>query len=233
MNETLFKSGIEKLNIVADDRQIRSFAEYSALLKEWNQKMNLTAITDDEGIAVKHFLDSILPLSCIELKEEATVADIGTGAGFPGIPIKIMRPDISLILLDSLKKRIGFLEEVGKTLGLEKTTYIHGRAEEFGKNPKYREKVDVVVSRAVANLKVLCEYCLPFVKVGGTFVSLKAEEIDQELEEARAMIGSLGGRVAEIKNIALPESDIIRKIVIIKKEKPTPPQFPRRPNKIK
>ena len=131
MNETLFKSGIEKLNIVADDRQIRSFAEYSALLKEWNQKMNLTAITDDEGIAVKHFLDSILPLSCIELKEGATVADIGTGAGFPGIPIKIMRPDISLILLDSLKKRIGFLEEVGKTLGLEKTTYIHGRTEKI------------------------------------------------------------------------------------------------------
>lgn len=233
MNIDLFKQGMAELNLEVKETQVGKFSRYSALLKEWNEKMNLTAIVDDDGIAVKHFLDSILPLSCVDIPTHAKMADIGTGAGFPGIPIKIMREDMSVTLLDSLKKRITFLEEVGKEIELKNVEYIHGRAEEFGKNNKYREKFDVVVSRAVANLKVLCEYCLPFIKVGGVFVALKAEDIEEELNSAKAMIGSLGGVVEDIIEVPLPKSDITRKMVVIRKAKNTPTQFPRRPNKIK
>ena len=233
MNIDLFKQGMAELNLNVTEAQVEKFSRYSALLKEWNEKMNLTAIVDDDGIAIKHFLDSILPLSCVDIPDAAKMADIGTGAGFPGIPIKIMREDMSLTLLDSLKKRITFLEEVGKEIDLKNVEYIHGRAEEFRKNNKYREKYDVVVSRAVANLKVLCEYCLPFIKVGGMFVALKAEDIQEELNGAKAMIGSLGGVVEDIIEVPLPISDIVRKMVVIRKAKNTPTQFPRRPNKIK
>lgn len=233
MNIDLFKQGMAELNLNVAETQVEKFSRYSALLKEWNEKMNLTAIVDDDGIAVKHFLDSILPLSCVDIPNHAKMADIGTGAGFPGIPIKIMREDMSVTLLDSLKKRITFLEEVGKEIELSDVEYIHGRAEEFGKNNKYRERYDVVVSRAVANLKVLCEYCLPFIKVGGIFVALKAEDIEEELNSAKAMIGTLGGVVEDIIEVPLPKSDITRKMVVIRKAKTTPTQFPRRPNKIK
>lgn len=233
MNIDLFKQGMAELNLNVAETQIEKFSKYSALLKEWNEKMNLTAIVDDDGIAVKHFLDSILPLSCVDIPDQAKMADIGTGAGFPGIPLKIMREDMSVTLLDSLKKRITFLEEVGKEIELKNVEYIHGRAEEFGKNNKYRERYDVVISRAVANLKVLCEYCLPFIKVGGMFVALKAEDIEEELNSAKAMIGTLGGVVEDIIEVPLPKSDITRKMVVIRKAKNTPTQFPRRPNKIK
>lgn len=233
MNIDLFKNGVDKLGLEITEVQVNKFSAYSGLLKEWNERMNLTAIVDDDGISVKHFLDSILSLGCVEIPQNASLADIGTGAGFPGIPVKIMRDDLNVTLIDSLKKRITFLEEVGKSLELTDVSYVHGRAEELGKNNKYREKFDVVVSRAVANLKVLCEYCLPFIKVGGMFIALKAEDIEEELDNAKAMIGSLGGVVEDIKAAELPESDIVRKLIIIRKDKPTPLQFPRRPNKIK
>lgn len=233
VNRKLFKNGLAALGGEISDKQLENFSVYSALLKEWNEKMNLTAITDDDGIAVKHFLDSILPLYHIEIPHGAALADIGTGAGFPGLPIKLMRPDLNITLIDSLQKRINFLNTVCNNLNLENISCIHGRAEEIGQDKTYREMFDVAASRAVANLKVLCEYCLPLVKVGGIFIALKSENISDELSDAKAMIGSLGGAVESITEAPLPESDIVRKLVLIRKERPTPPQFPRRPNKIK
>ncbi len=233
MNKTLFQDGIKALGGSLTESQLSQFEKYSALLKEWNQKMNLTAITDDDGISVKHFLDSILPLYHTEIPQNASVADIGTGAGFPGIPLKILRPDLRITLVDSLNKRITFLETVVEELGLENVTCIHGRAEELGKDNKFREKFDLVTSRAVANLRVLGEYCLPLVKVGGQFLALKAESVDEELLEAKPMLGSLGGGKPQVISAPLPGSDMTRKLVLIPKEKNTPPQFPRRANKIK
>lgn len=233
MNIDLFKKGISALGGTVSEEQLSRFKTYSDLLKEWNKKINLTAITDDDGITVKHFLDSILPLFSIDFPQQISIADIGTGAGFPGLPLKIMRPDIEVTLIDSLQKRINFLNEVCAALELDKVSCIHGRAEELGKDTKHREAYDIIVSRAVANLKVLCEYCLPFVKINGVFIALKSENSDSELDSARAMIGTLGGKVEEVKELALPESDIIRKLIIIRKISHTPPQFPRRANKIK
>ena len=233
MNKTLFQDGINVLGGTISDSQLSQFARYSELLKVWNQKMNLTAITDDDGISVKHFLDSILPLYHIDIPEGISVADIGTGAGFPGIPLKILRPDMKVTLVDSLNKRITFLETVVKELGLSNVTCIHGRAEELGKDNKYREKFDLVTSRAVANLRVLGEYCLPLVKQGGQFLALKAEGVDEELSDAKPMLGTLGGGKAQVIAAPLPESDMVRKLVLIPKDKATPSQFPRRANKIK
>ncbi|MBO5364940.1 MAG: 16S rRNA (guanine(527)-N(7))-methyltransferase RsmG [Clostridia bacterium] len=233
MNQTLLIQGIAALGGSLSDTQLSQFAAYSALLKEWNQKMNLTAITDDDGISVKHFLDSILPLYHIQIPPNASLADIGTGAGFPGVPLKIIRPDLSVTLVDSLNKRITFLEAVCRELGLTNVTCIHGRAEELGKDNKYREKFDLVTSRAVANLRVLGEYCLPLTKVGGQFLALKADGVDEELSDARPMLGTLGGGKPQVIPVPLPESDMVRKLVLIPKEKPTPSQFPRRANKIK
>ncbi len=233
MNQTLLENGISALGGRLTQTQIAQFAAYSALLKEWNQKMNLTAICDDDGISVKHFLDSILPLYYTEIPQGAKIADIGTGAGFPGIPLKILRPDLSVTLVDSLHKRITFLEEVVGQLNLTDVTCIHGRAEELGKDNKFREKFDVVTSRAVARLKVLGEYCLPLVKVGGIFLSLKAEDMEEELMDAKAMLGSLGGGKPQVIKAPLPKSEMVRKLVVIPKETPTPVQFPRRANKIK
>lgn len=233
MNRELFTEGIKALGGMISNQQTEQFAAYSQMLKEWNEKINLTAIVDDDGIAQKHFLDSILPLYYTEIPKGAKVADVGTGAGFPGLPVKIMRPDLSVTLMDALNKRINFLQAVVDCAGIKDAFCVHGRAEELGKNKEYREKYDAVVSRAVANMRVLSEYCLPFVKVGGKFLALKADDIDEELNDARPMIGSLGGKVEAVLEMPLPGTEILRKLVVIKKEKPTPPQFPRRPNKIK
>ena len=233
MDREILEKGFADLSFNIDEEKIKKFEEYSKLLVEWNEKMNLTAVTDPEGIAVKHFLDSIAPLNKIDLKENSKVIDVGTGAGFPGIPIKIMREDLNFTFMDSLQKRINFLNEVSKRLSLKDTEFIHARAEEAGKEKKFREKFDYAVSRAVANMKVLCEYCLPFVKVGGVFVAFKQFEVDEEIEESKSMIGNLGGKISDIKKVNIPQSDIVRKIVLIEKVNETPPQFPRRFNKIK
>ena len=233
MNQALFQQGLSDLNLSIGEERIGQFSTYSSLLKEWNENINLTAIVDDDGIAVKHFLDSVLPLAHVKVEEGASLADVGTGAGFPGLPIKILRPDLRVTLIDSLQKRIRFLDAVCKDLDLKDVTCVHGRAEELGKDSSYREQFDVLVSRAVANLKVLCEYCLPFVKAGGIFVALKAQDLDEELAEAKPMIGTLGGKVEAVIDAPLPQSDMIRKLVVISKTSPTPPQFPRRANKIK
>ncbi len=233
MNREIFENGIAELGISVDGEKIKKFDVFSRLLVEWNEKMNLTAVTDADGISVKHFLDSIAPLTVLDIKPDAKVIDVGTGAGFPGVPIKIIREDLDFTFMDSLNKRINFLNEVSANLEFKKAEFVHARAEEAGKNKNYREKFDVAVSRAVANMKVLCEYCLPFVKVGGFFAAFKQFEVDDEIDEARAMIGSLGGKVSDIKEVKIPQSDIVRKIVVVEKVKETPSQFPRRANKIK
>lgn len=233
MNRELFLNGLKKLNIEITDIQTEQFEKYSDLLKEWNEKINLTAITDDDGISIKHFLDCILLLKYIDINENASVADIGTGAGFPGLPVKIMRSDVSLCLVDSLNKRINFLNEVKTQLGLDDVQCIHSRAEELARKREYREKFDFVLSRAVANMTVLCEYCLPFLRIGGTFVALKSSEIKEETDEALSMIGNLGGKVKEIISAPLPESDITRSLVVIEKVRETPKSFPRSSKRIK
>lgn len=233
MNKYIFEEGLKKWGISFDEEKTDKFNKFSQLLKDGNEKMNLTAITDDDGISIKHFLDSLSPLSYIEIKENSKILDIGTGAGFPGIPLKIMREDIDITLLDSLNKRIIFLGEVKKELSLEKIELLHERAEVLGRDKKYREKYDYVFSRAVASLKVLSEYALPFLKVGGIFYALKAFEINEEIDESKAMIGSLGGKINEIKEVEIPFTDIKRKIVEIKKVKNTPSEFPRSNKKIK
>ncbi len=206
-------------------RQYEKLSLYAKLLVEWNEKINLTAITDPEGIAVKHFFDSVYPFTLFDMPQGAKVIDVGTGAGFPSCPLKIFREDISLTLLDSLNKRIKFLTELSDRLGLE-AECVHGRAEELGRNASYRERFDVATARAVANLTYLCEYCLPFVKVGGVFAALKGPDGNNELEKAQSAVEILGGKTEKCLEYSLPNKDT-RTLIIIRKVKATPPKFPR------
>lgn len=215
-----------KLEIEINNEQVEKFYEYMQLLLEWNKKMNLTAITDENDVILKHFIDSITIIKYI--KEADNVLDIGTGAGFPGIPLKIMENDKKFTLLDSLNKRILFLQTVINELKLENIQAIHGRAEDYIKQKAKRETYDVVVSRAVAKLNVLLEYMLPFVKIGGKCICMKSFEIEEELKEASKAIEILGGKIERIDTIILPNSEIKRKIVVIKKVKSTPSKYPRK-----
>ena len=215
-----------KLNIMLSDKQVEEFYEYMNLLLEWNEKINLTAITEMNDVILKHFIDSLTILKYINDGEK--IIDVGTGAGFPGIPICIMKEKIECTLLDSLNKRINFLNEVSNKLELKNIKNVHGRAEEYGKNKLYREKYDVVVSRAVANMSTLSEYLLPFVKINGICICMKGPDLDQELENAKYAINELGGKIEKIEKIKLPNSDIERNIVIIKKIKQTKNKYPRK-----
>ena len=206
-----------------DDEMLQRFEIYFKLLVEWNEKMNLTAITDEHGVAVKHFADSLTLYNFV---------DVGTGAGFPGVVLKIARPDIKLTLLDSLNKRLTFLDTVLNDTGLD-SELVHSRAEEGGKNKFYREKFDIAVSRAVARLNVLCEYCLPYVRVGGLFVAMKGPNADEELDGAENALKLLGGKVEKVHKFNLPCDEGERTIIVIKKVKPTPKQYPRISGKIK
>lgn len=226
----IVKKWCEENNLPVTDTKLEKFDAYAKLLKEWNEKMNLTAITDDEGIAVKHFIDSLSVCKYVSFQNAPKIIDIGTGAGFPGIPLKIMYSEISITLLDSLNKRIVFLDEVCRQLELD-ALLIHGRAEEFGRDEDYREKYDMAVSRAVANLPALCEYCLPFVKVGGRFVSMKGPDGENELAAAEKAFNILGGNVENLFQTVLPD-DSKRTIISIKKVSPTPSKYPRRGTKI-
>ncbi len=212
------------------EHQLEQLEKYASLLRAWNEKMNLTAITDDEGIAAKHFLDCLAFLRQTEIKKGAGVADVGTGAGFPGVVLKIARPDIELTLIDSLQKRLNFLGEVLKELDLE-AELIHSRAEDAGHEKKLRESFDFVTARAVANLSVLSEYCLPLVKVGGVFAPMKTSEIQNELAEAEKALSILGGEVKEVKFYEIPVAGGRSTAVIIKKTA-TPPKYPRQRVKI-
>ena len=213
------------LNIEVSEEQANKLYEYMKLLLDWNNKINLTAITDEKEIIIKHFIDSISINKYIE--RQKNVMDIGTGAGFPGIPLKILNPSVEFILVDSLNKRINFLEEVKEKLSLEKLENIHSRVEDLAQNKQYREKADVAVSRAVANLRVLAEYMLPFVQVNGTCICMKGPNINEEIKEAEKAIDILGGKIEKIDNLMLPEG-IERNIVVIKKIKNTPPKYPRK-----
>lgn len=220
-------NGAKALGLELGENEINQFITFKDMLKEWNEKINITSITDDVEIDIKHFIDSITPLTTEYLKENVKLVDIGTGGGFPGIPLKIMRKDLDILLLDSTMKRINFLNEVVNKLKLENIEPVHGRAEELGRDIKYREKYDVAISRAVASLNTLCEYCLPFVKIGGYFISMKGSDIEEELEEAKNSVKILGGKISDVKIINLPLSDITHSLIIIKKIKETPTKYPR------
>ncbi len=210
------------------------FAIYERLLLEWNEKMNLTAITDHEEIWAKHFADSLTVLP--ELAGAETLIDIGTGAGFPGIPVAIMRPDIQITLLDSLQKRVNFLECVKAELGLKNVRCVHARAEEAGRTDGFRECFDVAVSRAVARLSALAEYCLPVIKVGGKFISMKGPDVKEEVLEAEPAIRQLGGEILERKQVQIPyrdtDTELAHTLVIVRKVRHTPQKFPRAAVKI-
>ncbi|MDE7417132.1 MAG: 16S rRNA (guanine(527)-N(7))-methyltransferase RsmG [Lachnospiraceae bacterium] len=224
----LFHNSIKELGLRLDDGQIAQFMEYYELLIEWNQFMNLTAITEFDEICTKHFIDSISLCKAVDCTRDYTVIDVGTGAGFPGIPLKIAFPNLKITLLDSLGKRVKFLNEVIKRLGLEDIEAIHGRAEDFAKPGQLREQFDLCVSRAVANLSTLSEYCLPYVKIGGFFISYKSEKISDEMQAARHAIELLGGNVYDQKEFILPNSDIYRNLFQIKKVIATPKKYPRK-----
>ena len=223
-----FKKDLMALGIELTENQIEQFITYYEMLVEWNEFMNLTAITEYDEVMKKHFIDSISLIKAYDVSKEATVIDVGTGAGFPGLALKIAYPNLKVTLLDSLNKRIQFLNAVIEKLGLEGVETVHGRAEDFAKPDKLREKYDLCVSRAVANLSTLSEYCLPFVKVGGKFISYKSEKIAEEMVAAKNAIGLLGGKVENQVEFTLPDSDIYRNLFVIKKVKETPKKFPRK-----
>ena len=213
------------------ENQLKQFESYTKLLLEWNEKMNLTAITEPKEIVSKHFVDSLYGLPYLSGGDR--LIDVGTGAGFPGIPLKIARPDLSLTLLDSLNKRLNFLGEVVSSLGLSDTKTVHARAEEGAKiKSPLRESFDCATARAVASLSVLSEYCLPYVKVGGVFLAYKGGDVEEECKTSKNAVCTLGGEISEIVKYTIPETDITHSIVVIQKKKPTLDIYPRQNGKI-
>lgn len=227
--EDLLRNGAREFGLAVDSRQLEQFMKYKELLKEWNKKMNLTAIEEDSEIITKHFIDSLSILPYLT-DDSKSLIDIGTGAGFPGIPVKIAFEKLKVTLFDSLEKRVKFLNEVIGTLGLEGINAVHGRAEDYGVRADYREKFDYAAARAVANLPVLLEYCLPFVKVGGAFIAMKGSSTE-EVGASKKALEILGGEIVDVKEMVLPQSDIKRNIVIIKKLRQTPTKYPRKAGK--
>ena len=225
-------SAVKDYSLTLGETQLEQLEKYYELLGDWNKKINLTAITDPEGVAVKHFADSLSLLNYTELKQGARVIDIGTGAGFPGVVLKIARPDIELCLLDSLKKRFLFLNDLLSNLGLD-AEFIQGRAEEYGQDEAYRESFDLAVSRAVARLNTLSEYCLPFVRLSGRFVAFKGGDCVAEVQGAKHALSVLGGRLEKLCEFELPCEGGARTLVITEKVAPTPDKYPRSNGKIK
>ncbi|MCI9601892.1 MAG: 16S rRNA (guanine(527)-N(7))-methyltransferase RsmG [Lachnospiraceae bacterium] len=230
MNEKLNKieERIRSLDLDISAVQVRQFYDYYELLVKWNQFMNLTAITDFEDVVQKHFVDSLSITGEKKLQDVDNLIDVGTGAGFPGIPLKIMFPELKITLLDSLRKRVDFLNEVIDRLHLKQMETIHGRAEDYAKPGKKREMYDLCVSRAVANLSTLSEYCLPYVKIGGEFISYKSGEITEEMKEAKSAVFLLGGRIRGCRNFELPGTEIHRTLVCIEKVSGCPKKYPRK-----
>lgn len=223
-----FKKDLNSLGIALSEHQIQQFLTYYEMLVEWNEFMNLTAITEYEDVMKKHFIDSISLLKAYDVSKKTSVIDVGTGAGFPGLALKIAYPNLQVTLLDSLNKRINFLNAVIEKLNLSGIDTVHGRAEDYAKVGKLREKYDLCVSRAVANLSTLSEYCLPFVKVGGQFISYKSEKITEEKNAAENAIKLLGGKVKQQVTFCLPDCDIYRNLFVIEKVKETPKKYPRK-----
>lgn len=224
----LFEEKLFAIGITLDEKQKQQFYEFYEILIEWNKVMNLTGITEYEEVNEKHFVDSVSIIKTVDMTRVKTVIDVGTGAGFPGIPLKIAFPHLNLVLLDSLNKRIKFLDAVIEKLGLEGIRTIHGRAEDYAKQAEYREQFDLCVSRAVANLATLSEYCLPYVKVGGIFVPYKSGEIDEEVLASKKAIHILGGKLQDVIKFQLPGTEIGRSFVKIEKVQNTSKKYPRK-----
>lgn len=220
------KTVFEEKNIEISEKQLQLFEGYRHLLLEKNKVMNLTAIEEEEEVNYKHFLDSVLPLTMVDIKKGASFIDIGTGAGFPAIPMKIMRPDIKMTLLDSLNKRIRFLEEVNEDLSLGVENLIHGRAEELGRQSKYREQFDIVIARAVSQLNTLSEYALPFVKPGGYFIAMKGPKAEEEIAAGENAVKLLNGKIELVKEYSLTGEEE-RTLILIKKTGNTAKKYPR------
>ena len=232
MIKNLLQNYIKDYKITLTENQYEQFQKYFELLEEWNEKMNLTAITDESGVALKHFADSLSLLNFVDIPQNSSLADVGTGAGFPGVVLKIARPDIKLTLIDSLNKRLVFLGEVCAQLGIE-AELIHSRAEDGAKDEKLRESFDFAVSRAVARMNVLSEYCLPYVKVGGAFCAMKGAQANEEFKESLNAINTLGGKLEKKYFFELPENGGERAIAVVRKVKNTPQKYPRQSGKIK
>ena len=230
-NRDILKNGLENLGITVDDKMLNDFNIYREILVDWNQKMNLTGIEDEKEVYIKHFLDSVSAVTNGYIKDGLSIIDVGTGAGFPGLPLRICLRNTKVTLLDSLNKRIKFLDEVINKIGLIDINTIHGRAEDFGKSDEYREQYDIATARAVAGLPILMEFCVPFVKVGGYFVCLKGPNANLELEESKAAMEVLGVEFIEKINIELPESDLNHNILVFIKVKNTPEKYPRKAGK--
>ncbi len=225
----LLLDGAREFGVSLEDHQYNNLIKYKNLLKEWNEKINLTAIEEDREVIIKHFIDSLSILPYLK-NENYKIIDIGTGAGFPGIPLKIAYSNVDVTLFDSLEKRTKFLNIVINDLGLQGIRTIHGRAEEFGIKQEFREKYDIAVARAVANLPVLLEYCLPFVKLGGSFIAMKGSNTE-EIGLAKKALSILGGEIEEVNEITLPFSDIKRNVILVKKLRHTPTKYPRKAGK--
>lgn len=228
MENRRFDQELEMLGIQLTDVQKEQFDRYYELLIEWNRVMNLTGITEYDEVNLKHFTDSLTIVRIKNMKNVSTLIDVGTGAGFPGIPIKIAFPHIKVTLLDSLNKRIKFLNQVVEELDLKDVVTLHGRAEDYAKKEEYREQFDLCASRAVANLCTLSEYCLPFVKKGGCFISYKSADSDEEIEQSKKALDILGGKIEKVDKFVLPGSDMGRALVMVEKVKNTPRKYPRK-----
>lgn len=232
MIKNLLQNYIKDYKITLTENQYEQFQKYFELLAEWNEKMNLTAITDESGVALKHFADSLSLLNFVDIPQNSSLADVGTGAGFPGVVLKIARPDIKLTLIDSLNKRLVFLGEVCAQLGIE-AELIHSRAEDSARDEKLRESFDFAVSRAVARMNVLSEYCLPYVKEGGAFCAMKGAQANEEFKESLNAINTLGGKLENKYFFELPENGGERAIAVVRKVRNTPQKYPRQSGKIK
>lgn len=230
MNETEFINALKDQGIELSATQIGQFNTYYKMLVEWNEKINLTAVTEIEEVYLKHFYDSITPLFYADIDEGASLCDVGAGAGFPSIPMKIIRPDLKITIVDSLNKRINFLNELTAVLGLDKIHLVHDRAETFGNHKAdARHMFDVVTARAVAQLNVLSELCLPLVRTGGQFIVMKGRKAQEELDESKFALDLLGGELTKIHQLSLPKEDSDRYIMIIDKKRKTPKKYPRKP----
>lgn len=234
MNTEQFDHYLKQQSIELTDYQLQQFDTYFHTLVEWNEKINLTALTDKEDVYLKHFYDSISASFFYDFKKDITLCDVGAGAGFPSIPLKICFPHIKITIVDSLKKRITFLQELAAKLGLDNVSFYHSRAEDFGASKDFREKYDVVTARAVARMSVLSELCMPLAKVNGVFIAMKGAKADEELVVSKKAIKLFGGEIDQVETFSLPQENSERSIVIIKKSKKTPKKYPRKagtPNK--
>ncbi|SFE68097.1 16S rRNA (guanine(527)-N(7))-methyltransferase RsmG [Peptostreptococcus sp. D1] len=231
-NIELLENGLKNFNIDVNDTMLEKFEKYREILVEYNKNMNLTGITEQREVYIKHFLDSVAIFKDGYIMDGLSVIDVGTGAGFPGIPYKICNPTIKLTLLDSLNKRINFLREACTNIGFDDVEFVHGRAEDFGQNEDFREKFDIATARAVANLPILLELCIPFVKVGGFFICLKGPNAENEVEEAKNAMDVLDVKLVENIEVSLPDEELKHRILVLKKIKETLGKYPRKAGKL-